>query len=155
MNWDQMEKVHQKALNLNDLDSIESHLLFLGVDDSDQPKASTESRIQHKIDAKNIEMIKWSKLQSLISDMINQNNFCLYELRIYNGEIQNESITQILSNIKSISTSLNSTSEIIKMKQDFEQAILQSEEVSYAKWKKRPWYQKLSAFILNLFAPLF
>ena len=117
MNWDQMEKVHQKALNLNDLDSIESHLLFLGVDDSDQPKASTESRIQHKIDAKNIEMIKWSKLQSLISDMINQNNFCLYELRIYNGEIQNESITQILSNIKSISTSLNSTSEIIKMKQ--------------------------------------
>lgn len=112
-----MEKVHQKALNLNDLDSIESHLLFLGVDDSDQPKASTESRIQHKIDAKNIEMIKWSKLQSLISDMINQNNFCLYELRIYNGEIQNESITQILSNIKSISTSLNSTSEIIKMKQ--------------------------------------
>lgn len=45
--------------------------------------------------------------------------------------------------------------EIIKMKQDFEQAILQSEEVSYAKWKKRPWYQRLSAFILNLFAPLF
>lgn len=112
-----MEKAHQKALDLNDLDSIESHLLFLGVDDSDQPKASTESRIQHKIDAKNIEMIKWSKLQSLISDMINQNNFCLYELRIYNAEIQNESITQILSNIKSISTSLNSTSEIIKMKQ--------------------------------------
>ena len=45
--------------------------------------------------------------------------------------------------------------EIIKMKQDFEKAILESEEVDYIKWKKRPWYQRLSAFILNLFAPLF
>ena len=112
-----MEKPNQNALNLNDLDSLESHLLFLGVDDSDQPKISTEGRIQHKIDAKNIEMIKWSKLQSLIGDMLTQNGSCLYELRIYNTEIQNESISQILQNIKSISLSLQSTSEIVKMKQ--------------------------------------
>ena len=49
--------------------------------------------------------------------MLTQNGSCLYELRIYNTEIQNESTSQILQNIKSISLSLQSTSEIVKMKQ--------------------------------------
>lgn len=45
--------------------------------------------------------------------------------------------------------------EIDKMKLDFEKAILESELIDYDKWKKRPWYQKLIAYILNIFAPLF
>lgn len=45
--------------------------------------------------------------------------------------------------------------QIIKMREDFENAVSASEEIDYPKWKKRPWYQKLIAFILNIFAPLF
>lgn len=44
--------------------------------------------------------------------------------------------------------------EIENMKRDFEDAIAQSECMDYAKWKKRPWYQKLVAFILNMLAPM-
>lgn len=46
-------------------------------------------------------------------------------------------------------------SQIINMKQDFEQAIKDSEKVQYIRWKKRPWYQKLIAYVLNLLAPMF
>ncbi len=42
-----------------------------------------------------------------------------------------------------------------EMGKDFSEAVLKSEEVTYASWKKRPWYQKLIAFILNIFAPMF
>ena len=45
--------------------------------------------------------------------------------------------------------------EINKMKVDFEAAIAESEQIDFDKWKKRPWYQKLVAYILNIFAPLF
>jgi len=41
------------------------------------------------------------------------------------------------------------------MREDFENAVSASEEIDYPKWKKRPWYQKLIAFILNIFASLF
>ncbi len=42
-----------------------------------------------------------------------------------------------------------------EMGKDFNEAVLKSEEITYDKWKKRPWYQKLLAFILNIFAPMF
>lgn len=42
-----------------------------------------------------------------------------------------------------------------EMRKDFEEAILKSEEITYDKWKKRPWYQKIIAFVLNIFAPMF
>lgn len=45
--------------------------------------------------------------------------------------------------------------EIIKMRDDYLSAIDVSMEVKYETWKKRPWYQKLLAFIFNIFSPLF
>ena len=45
--------------------------------------------------------------------------------------------------------------EILKMKEDFVDAISKSEEVTMEKYKKRPIIQRLIAFVLNLFAPLF
>ena len=54
-----------------DIDSIETHLLFLGVE-KDQPEYLNENFIQHKIDAKDLSQIKWSKLQSLIDETIHQ-----------------------------------------------------------------------------------
>ena len=45
--------------------------------------------------------------------------------------------------------------EIYNMCADFLDALNDSELVSYEIWKKRPLYQKLIAFILNLFAPMF
>ncbi len=45
--------------------------------------------------------------------------------------------------------------EISAMKKDYEAAISVSEEITMDKWIKRPWYQKLIAFILNIFAPMF
>ncbi len=45
--------------------------------------------------------------------------------------------------------------QILNMKKDFEEAIDSSELIDYATWNKRPWYQKLLAFILNIFAPMF
>ncbi len=45
--------------------------------------------------------------------------------------------------------------QIQSMKEDFENAIHQSEEIDFEKWSHRPWYQKLLAFILNLLAPMF
>lgn len=45
--------------------------------------------------------------------------------------------------------------EIKSMKDDFDDAISKSEEITLECWKKRPWYQKLVAFIFNIFAPLF
>ena len=42
-----------------------------------------------------------------------------------------------------------------EMGKDFDEAILKSEEITFEMWKKRPWYQKLLAFILNIFAPMF
>ncbi len=43
----------------------------------------------------------------------------------------------------------------LEMRKDFIEAVLKSEEVTFEMWKKRPWYQKLLAFILNIFAPMF
>ena len=99
-----------------DIDSIENHLLFLGVE-KDQPESLNENFIQHKIDAKDLSQIKWSKLQSLIDETIHQYHSCHYELRIYNIDSDKETINHILSNVKSISKSLNCTCDIIKTKE--------------------------------------
>ena len=99
-----------------DIDSIETHLLFLGVE-KDQPEYLNENFIQHKIDAKDLSQIKWSKLQSLIDETIHQYHSCHYELRIYNIDSDKEAISHILSNVKSISKSLNCTCDIIKTKE--------------------------------------
>ena len=99
-----------------DIDSIETHLLFLGVE-KDQPEYLNENFIQHKIDAKDLSQIKWSKLQSLIDETIHQYHSCHYELRIYNIDSDKEAISHILSNVKSISKSLNCACDIIKTKE--------------------------------------
>ncbi len=38
---------------------------------------------------------------------------------------------------------------------DFNDAVSKSRLVTYEDWKKRPWYQKLLAFFLNILAPMF
>ena len=45
--------------------------------------------------------------------------------------------------------------EILTMKEDFIETINESREVSYDIWKKRPFYQKVIAFILNIFQTMF
>ena len=45
--------------------------------------------------------------------------------------------------------------EIKKMKIDFLDTCEQSELITYEKWKKRPFIQKIIAYILYLFAPMF
>jgi hypothetical protein len=51
--------------NLNDLETLENHLMNLDVS-NDQPEILKENFITHKIDAKNLSLISWSKLQNLI-----------------------------------------------------------------------------------------
>ena len=45
--------------------------------------------------------------------------------------------------------------EINKMKEDFLRVCNESEEITYEKWKKRPFIQKIIAYIFYLFAPMF
>ena len=45
--------------------------------------------------------------------------------------------------------------EINKMTIDFNDAINESEKIEYDKWRKRPFIQKIIAFIANIFAPMF
>ena len=102
--------------NLNDLETLENHLMNLDVS-NDQPEILKENFIQHKIDAKNLSLISWSKLQILIENVVNKFNSCHYELRIYNTSELDENVQQILNNIKNISKSLKFLCEIIKTKQ--------------------------------------
>ena len=102
--------------NLNDLETLENHLMNLDVS-NDQPEILKENFIQHKIDAKNLSLISWSKLQNLIENVVNKFNSCHYELRIYNTTELDENVQQILINIKNISKSLKFLCEIIKTKQ--------------------------------------
>ncbi len=102
--------------NLNDLETLENHLMNLDVS-NDQPEILKENFITHKIDAKNLSLISWSKLQNLIENIVNKFNSCHYELRIYNTTELDENVQQILINIKNISKSLKFLCEIIKTKQ--------------------------------------
>lgn len=45
--------------------------------------------------------------------------------------------------------------EIKKMQEDFLEACQESKQITYEDWKKRPWYQKLIAYIFYLLAPMF
>lgn len=45
--------------------------------------------------------------------------------------------------------------EILKMKKDFLKACNESKQITYDDWKKRPWWQKLFAYVFYLFAPMF
>lgn len=45
--------------------------------------------------------------------------------------------------------------EIKKMSDDFIQTISESELITKEKWLKRPMYQRIIAFILNIFSPMF
>lgn len=44
--------------------------------------------------------------------------------------------------------------EILKMQEDFLSAVNTSTLIEYDTWKKRPWYQKIFAYILNFLAPM-
>lgn len=102
----------------NDLVSIEKELLLISVEDKDVPETLTDNFIQHKIDVKNIGLIKWSKLQSLLSDCIENYESCHYILRIYNiVSNEEENISEILQKIKKISDLLKCSCDIINKKQ--------------------------------------
>ena len=45
--------------------------------------------------------------------------------------------------------------ELIKMREDFDNEVKDSVFITYEMWKKRPLRQKLIAYFLNLFAPMF
>lgn len=45
--------------------------------------------------------------------------------------------------------------EIEKMQNDFIKACNESKQITYEDWKKRPWWQKIIAYIFYLFAPMF
>ncbi len=45
--------------------------------------------------------------------------------------------------------------EIKKMQEDFLKACQESKQITYEYWHKRPFYQKLVAYIIYLFAPMF
>ena len=44
---------------------------------------------------------------------------------------------------------------IVEMEKDFFDAINESEKITYDKWKNRPWYEKVIAYLLIFFSPLF
>lgn len=116
-----MEKVNSSTnlsgLVQGDIESLESHLLFLNVDEAYSPEQRQDGRIQQKIDVNSVDMIKWNKVEQLIQDTINQFKFCFYELRIYNAETLNESTTIVLKKIKEIGLELNLNGTITKVKQ--------------------------------------
>lgn len=45
--------------------------------------------------------------------------------------------------------------EIERMQEDFLEACKESKQITFEEWKKRPWYQKLIAYIFYLLAPMF
>ena len=91
----------------NDLESLQSHLLFLNMDINNAPEQRQDGRIIQKIDANNITLIKWEKIQNMIKDAINQFKFCSYELRIYNADTLNEASSAVLKKLKEIGMELN------------------------------------------------
>lgn len=102
----------------NDVESIGKQLLFINIEDKDLPEALNSNCIQHRIDIKNVSLIKWTKLQNLLNDCIIQYSSCRYILRIYNLlNNEEESISDILIKIKKISESMKCTCDIIRKKE--------------------------------------
>ena len=107
-----------ESLNsIEGLNSLENQFLQINMAEKDQPETLNDNFIQHKIDSKKIEQIKWSKLQQLLQECILEHSSCHYELRIYNTTNGDESIYEILNKIKKISETLKCTCDIIKTKQ--------------------------------------
>ena len=50
---------------------------------------------------------------------------------------------------------MHTDEEIKKMQEDFLDACSKSKLITYDDWKKRPWWQKLIAYIFYLFSPMF
>ena len=120
-------------LNSNeDLNALENQFLLFNMTEKDQPENLSDNFIQHKIDSKNLNQIKWSKLQELLQECILKFSSCHYELRIYNVTSGDESIAEILKKIKILSESLKCTCDIIKTKEGifgiFFEFFLQSKE---------------------------
>ena len=105
--------------NLNRIDeinSLENQFLLFNMTEKDQPEKLSDNFIQHKIDSKNLCQIKWTKLQQLLQECINEYSSCHYELRIYNITSGDESIGEILNNIKKIAEILECNCDIINTK---------------------------------------
>ena len=137
-----------ETINSNeDLKSLENQILFLNMEEKDQPENLNDNFIQHKIDSKNLSQIKWSKLQQLLQECIYKYSSCHYELRIYNITSGDESSTEILNKIKKISQSLECTCDIIKTKQGlfgvFFEFLLQSQNENC---KAREKYKNLNKY---------
>ena len=102
---------------IDDLTSLGNQFLLFNIAEKDQPENIGDNFIQHKIDSKNLNQIKWSKLQELLQECILEYSSCHYELRIYNILSNDDCISEILSKIKKLSETLNCTCDIIKTKQ--------------------------------------
>lgn len=103
---------------ITNIESIENQLLCFNITDKDQPENINENFIQHKIDSKNLSQIKWSKLQSLLQEIILKYSSCHYELRIYNViNRSDENVSEILTKIKKISETIECTCDVINTKQ--------------------------------------
>ena len=116
----------------DDLKSLGNQFLLFNIADKDQPESIGNNFIQHKIDSKNLSQIKWRKLQDLLQECILEYSSCHYELRIYNILNNDDCVSEILSNIKTLAETLKCTCDIIKTKQGiygiFFEFFLQSKE---------------------------
>ena len=116
----------------DDLKSLGNQFLLFNIADKDQPECIGNNFIQHKIDSKNLSQIKWRKLQDLLQECILEYSSCHYELRIYNILNNDDCVSEILSNIKTLAETLKCTCDIIKTKQGiygiFFEFFLQSKE---------------------------
>ncbi|MCQ2820113.1 MAG: GTP-binding protein [archaeon] len=101
----------------SDIESLQSHLLFLSIDSNNSPEKREEGRIQQKIDSNNLSIIKWEKIKLLVKEAIDEFKFCFYELRIYNADSFNESSSTVLNKVKEIGMELNLNGYITKVKQ--------------------------------------
>jgi len=122
-----------EAINsADDLKSLGNQFLLFNIADKDQPESIGNNFIQHKIDSKNLSQIKWRKLQDLLQECILEYSSCHYELRIYNILNNDDCVSEILSNIKTLAETLKCTCDIIKTKQGiygiFFEFFLQSKE---------------------------
>ena len=145
--------------NLNSIDnlnSLENQFLLFNMAEKDQPELLSYNFIQHKIDSKNLSQIKWSKLQQLLQECILEYSSCHYELRIYNIITNgDENISEILTNIKKISDTLNCTCDIIKTKEGifgvFIEFFLQSKEKNVEEKKDKITLNKFQEVKIGTF----
>ena len=142
--------------SIENLNSLENQFLLFNMAEKDQPETLNDNFIQHKIDSKNLSQIKWSKLQQLLQECILEYSSCHYELRIYNIITNaDESISEILNNIKKISDSLNCTCDIIKIKEGifgvFIEFLLQSKEKNAGEKKDKIILNKFQEIKIGTF----